>query len=49
MGNNNFIETYVCLPFVFVFLWESVGVGDESIRKIAYFDSAKDPSIFKEM
>ena len=49
MGSNNFIESYVCLLFVFVFLWEGGGVGDESIRKIAYFDSVKDPSIFKEM
>ena len=26
---------------------EGGGVGDASIRKIAYFDGAKDPSLFK--
>ena len=26
---------------------EEGGVGDASIRKIAYFDGAKDPSLFK--
>ena len=40
---------YWSLLVVLVFHREGGGVGDESIRKIAYFDSAKDLSISKEM